>query len=92
MPIDGISKAEILDRMIGEKVVEFLMSKVKFVDKVDDSGYEADDERDSESESEENEDISDGKVSKDDEHENIPASKIKENVDVSDVETDVEVQ
>ncbi|MBO6127109.1 MAG: hypothetical protein J6P21_03880 [Clostridia bacterium] len=92
MPIDGISKAEILDRMIGEKVVEFLMSKVKFVDKVDDSGYEADDERESESESEENEDISDGKVSKDDEHENIPASKIKENVDVSDVETDVEVQ
>jgi len=90
MPIDGISKAEILDRMIGEKVVEFLVSKVKFVDKVDDSGYEADDER--ERESEENEDISDGKVSKDDEHENIPASKIKENVDVSDVETDVEVQ
>ena len=88
MPINGISKAEILDRMIGEKVIEFLMSKVKFVDKVDDSGYEADDE----SESEENEDISDGKVSKDDERENIPASKIKENVDVSDVETDVEVQ
>ena len=34
MPIDGLSKAEILDRMIGEKVIEFLMSKVKFIDKI----------------------------------------------------------
>lgn len=34
MATDNTSKAEVTDRMIGEKVIDFLMPRVKFIDKI----------------------------------------------------------
>ena len=80
MPTDGVSKAEIIDRMVGEKVIELLMSKVKFVDEVQ---SETPEEPDIDDEQENEEDTSS-------EDKDIPESKRKVVDDASDAETDVE--
>jgi trigger factor len=98
MPTDGVSKAEIIDRMVGEKVIELLMSKVKFVDKAQSENPEEPDITDDEQENEDDtssEEVSknDGnEVSKDDgnEDEDVPESKRKVIDDASGAETDVE--
>ena len=89
MPIDGVSKAEIIDRMVGEKVIELLMSKVKFVDEVQSETPEGPDIGD---EQENEEDTSGEEVSKNDENEDedVPESKRKVVDDASGAETDVE--
>lgn len=89
MPTDGASKAEIIDRMVGEKVIELLMSKVKFVDEVQ---SETPEEPDIYDEQENEEDTSGEEVSKTDENKNedVPESKKKVVDDASDAETDVE--
>ena len=90
MPTDGVSKAEIIDRMVGEKVIELLMSKVKFVDKVRSETPEKPDITDDEQENED--DTSSEEVSKNDgnEDEDMPESKRKVIDDASDAETDAE--
>ena len=98
MPTDGVSKAEIIDRMVGEKVIELLMSKVKFVDKAQSENPEEPDITDDEQENEDDtssEEVSknDGnEVSKDDgnEDEDVPESKRKVIDDASGAETDAE--
>ena len=89
MPTDGASKAEIIDRMVGEKVIELLMSKVKFVDEVQ---SETPEEPDIDDEQENEEDTSGEEVSKNDESEDegVPESKRKVVDDASGAETDVE--
>ena len=91
MPTDGVSKAEIIDRMVGEKVIELLMSKVKFVDKTQEE-LETPEEPDIDDEQENEEDTSGEEVSKNDENEDedVPESKRKVVDDASDADTDVE--
>lgn len=44
LPFDNSSKAVIIDRMLSEKVIEFMMSKAKFVDKVHEDDVDSDSE------------------------------------------------
>ena len=98
IPTDGVSKAEIVDRMVSEKIVELLMSKVKFVDKVQEESEIPEEPDDSDSETNDKQkdegDTSNEEVSESDENEDedIKESKGKVIDDASDAETDVEVE